>query len=207
MPVHELEQLRAALHARVATVPDAKDVSHPLALRASASLGVTGVMGHPGVADAIRSGAVCLLVGTRLSVTARAGLDAALREMCTLSIGSAPPYLPCTHVHTNDLRASLAELTRRLTNCPPQGLRAVDATPRTELRPPTASRTGHPVPRRDHRARCGAARRCGHCRRRGQFRRGGDPPSARPARRPVPGGARDGGHGLQLRRRHRHGVR
>ena len=62
---------------------------------ASASLGVTGVMGHPGVADAIRSGAVCLLVGTRLSVTARAGLDAALRETCTLSIGSAPPYLPC----------------------------------------------------------------------------------------------------------------
>ena len=106
------------------------------ALRASASLGVTGVMGHPGVADAIRSGAVCLLVGTRLSVTARAGLDAALRETCTLSIGSAPPYLPCIHVHTNDLRASLAELTRRLTNYPPQGLGAVDSTPRTELRPP-----------------------------------------------------------------------
>ncbi len=133
----ELEQLRAALHARVATVPDAKDVSRSPALRASASLGVTGVMGHPGVADAIRSGAVCLLVGTRLSVTARAGLDAALREMCTLSIGSAPPYLPCIHVHTNDLRASLAELTRRLTNCPPQALRAVDTMTRTELRPPT----------------------------------------------------------------------
>ena len=133
----ELEQLRAALHARVATVPDAKDVSRSPALRASASLGVTGVMGHPGVADAIRSGAVCLLVGTRLSVTARAGLDAALREMCTLSIGSAPPYLPCIHVHTNDLRASLAELTRRLTNCPPQALRAVDPMTRTELRPPT----------------------------------------------------------------------
>ena len=132
----ELERLRAALHARVATVPDAKDVSRS-ALRASASLGVTGVMGHPGVADAIRSGAVCLLIGTRLSVTARAGLDAALRETCTLSIGSAPPYLPCIHVHTNDLRASLAELTRRLTNYPPQGLGAVDSTLRTELRPPT----------------------------------------------------------------------
>ena len=104
---------------------------------ASASLGVTGVMGHPGVADAIRSGAVCLLVGTRLSVTARAGLDAALRETCTLSIGSAPPYLPSIHVHTNDLRASLAELTRRLTNYPPQGLGAVDSTPPAELRPPT----------------------------------------------------------------------
>ncbi|MFZ0834657.1 MAG: thiamine pyrophosphate-binding protein [Mycobacterium sp.] len=131
----ELGQLRTALHACVATVPDAKDVSQ-LDLRASASLGVTGVMGHPGVADAIRSGAVCLLVGTRLSVTARAGLDSALRETCTLSIGSAPPYLPCIHVHTNDLRASLAELTRRLTNYRPQGLGAVDSTLRTELRPP-----------------------------------------------------------------------
>jgi len=133
----ELEQLRAALHARVATVPDAKDVSHPLDMRASASLGVTGMMGHPGVADTIRSGAVCLLVGTRLSVTARAGLDAALRETCTLSLGSASPYFPCIHVHTNDLRASLAELTRRLTRCRPRGLRAVDSTPRTELRPPS----------------------------------------------------------------------
>ena len=40
-------------------------------------------------------------------------------------------------MHTNDLRASLAELTRRLTNYPPQGLGAVDSTPPTELRPPT----------------------------------------------------------------------
>ncbi len=39
-------------------------------------------------------------------------------------------------MHTNDLRASLAELTRRLTNYPPQGLGAVDSTFRTELRPP-----------------------------------------------------------------------
>ncbi|MBX7432427.1 thiamine pyrophosphate-binding protein [Mycobacterium sp. Y57] len=131
----ELGKLRAALHARVATVPDAKDVSQ-LAVGASGSLGVTGVMGHPGVADAIRSGAVCLLVGTRLSVTARAGLDAALRETCTLSIGSSPPYLPCIHVNTDDLRASLAELTRRLTDHSPQGLGAVDSTLRTELRPP-----------------------------------------------------------------------
>ncbi len=131
----ELERLRAALHARIATVPDAKDVSR--APGASASLGVTGVMGHPGVADAIRSAAVCLLVGTRLPVTARAGLDAALRETCTLSIGSAPPYLPSIHVHTNDLRASLAELTRRIMSRPPQALPAVDSTSPTELSPPT----------------------------------------------------------------------
>ena len=36
------------LRARVATVPDAKDVSGHTGLGASSSLGVTGVMGHPG---------------------------------------------------------------------------------------------------------------------------------------------------------------
>ncbi|MCV7322167.1 thiamine pyrophosphate-binding protein [Mycolicibacterium confluentis] len=131
----ELERLRVALHARIATVPDAKDVSR--APMAAASLGVTGVMGHPGVADALRTSAVCLLVGTRLSVTARAGLDEALRETCTLSIGSTTPYVPSIHLHTNDLRASLAELTRRLTNRPRWEVAAVDSTSPAELTPPT----------------------------------------------------------------------
>ena len=105
----ELERLRVSLRAQLATVPDAKDVSAgdgdvPWAL------GVTGVMGHPGVVDAVRNSAVCLLVGTRLSVTARAGLDVALGEVTTLSIGSAEPFVPCTHVRTEDLRAALAQL-------------------------------------------------------------------------------------------------
>jgi len=132
----ELEQLRAALHAQVATVPDAKDVSRSPARDDSLWLGVTGVMGHPGVADAIRSSGVCLLVGTRLSVTARAGLDGVLGDVCTLSIGSAPPYLPCIHVHTNDLRASLTEMTRSLGANRPQGLRVAVSPARAELTPP-----------------------------------------------------------------------
>ena len=101
----ELEHLRAVLRARVATVPDAKDVSGSPGLGASSALGVTGVMGHPGVADAVRGSAVCLLVGTRLSVTARAGLDDALAAVPTISIGSAAPYPAGTHVHSDDLRA------------------------------------------------------------------------------------------------------
>jgi acetolactate synthase I/II/III large subunit len=129
----ELEQLRAAIGARVATVPDAKDVSGSPGLGAAASLGVTGVMGHPAVAKAIAGSAVCLMVGTRLSVTAGAGLDAALDAVETLSIGSAPPYRRCTHVHTDDLRGALAQLTlavsgdRRPTTQP---------APHTELTPP-----------------------------------------------------------------------
>jgi acetolactate synthase I/II/III large subunit len=133
----ELEELRALLRARVACVPDAKDVAGTPGLGASSALGVTGVMGHPGVAEAVAGSALCLVVGTRLSVTARTGLDNALTQVQTVSIGSAPPYLACTHVHTDDLRASLRMLTGALFGRGrPTGVRVPDVLPRTELRPP-----------------------------------------------------------------------
>ena len=133
----ELEELRALLSAQVATVPDAKDVSGSPGLGSSSALGVTGVMGHPGVAEAITDSAVCLLVGTRLSVTARGGLDDALAGVPMISIGSAPPYLPSTHVHTDDLRGSLSLLTQALAGeYQPTGLRVPDPAPRSELTPP-----------------------------------------------------------------------
>jgi acetolactate synthase-1/2/3 large subunit len=133
----ELETLRAVLRARVATVPDAKDVAGTPGFGSSSALGVTGVMGHPGVAEAVAASAVCLVVGTRLSVTARTGLDDALAAVRTVSIGSAPPYVPCTHVHTDDLRGSLRMLTVALSGSGrPTGLRVPDAVRRTELTPP-----------------------------------------------------------------------
>jgi acetolactate synthase-1/2/3 large subunit len=133
----ELEQLRAVLRARVATVPDAKDVSGSPGLGSSSALGVTGVMGHPGVAAAVAGSAVCLLVGTRLSVTAGAGLNDALAHVRTISLGSAPPYLPCTHIHTDDLRGSLALLTQALSGRGrPRSLQVPVTTPQHELVPP-----------------------------------------------------------------------
>ncbi|MUL48569.1 thiamine pyrophosphate-binding protein [Mycobacterium sp. CBMA293] len=133
----ELEELRAVLRAWVATVPDAKDVSGSPGLGQSSWLGVTGVMGHPRVVDAVSRSAVCLLVGTRLSVTARAGLDAALAGVQTVSLGSATPYVPCAHVNSTNLRASLAALTRSLTGPGrAHGLRVLDPLPYTELQPP-----------------------------------------------------------------------
>ncbi|HEX3547823.1 MAG TPA: thiamine pyrophosphate-binding protein, partial [Mycobacterium sp.] len=133
----ELEQLRAMLRARVACVPDAKDVAGTPGMGSSSALGVTGVMGHPGVATAIADSALCLLVGTRLSVTSRAGLDDALASVPVLSIGSASPYLPCTHVHTEDLRGSLSLLMAALSgHGRPTRTRVPDQVPRTELRPP-----------------------------------------------------------------------
>jgi len=100
-------------------------------------------MSHPGVAAALADSALCLLVGTRLSVTSRAGLDEVLASVPVVSIGSAPPYVPCTHVHTDDLRGSLSLLVADLTGRGrPLGVRVPDAVPRTELRPPRFSGQG-----------------------------------------------------------------
>jgi acetolactate synthase I/II/III large subunit len=140
----ELERLRAMLRARIATVPDAKDVAGTPGMGSSSALGVTGVMGHPGVATAIDGSALCLLVGTRLSVTSRAGLDDALASVPVLSIGSASPYVACsTHVHTDDLRGSLSLLMIALSgNGRPLRVRVPDVVPQTELQPPRFSGPG-----------------------------------------------------------------
>jgi acetolactate synthase I/II/III large subunit len=139
----ELERLRAALGASIATVPDAKDVGNVPGSDASSALGVTGVMGHPGVERAMADSAVCLVVGTRLSATARAGLEPALGRVSVLSIGSAEPYLPALHVPCHDLVAALAELTRAL---PPlatsQPKWVPDELSCNELRPPRHDGSG-----------------------------------------------------------------
>lgn len=133
----ELEELRSVLRAWVATVPDGKDVSGSPGLGQSSWLGVTGVMGHPRVVDAISRSAVCLVIGTRLAVTARAGLDSALAGVQTVSLGAERPYVPSTHVNSTNLRASLTALTRSLTGAGrPHGLRVLDPLPHTELQPP-----------------------------------------------------------------------
>ncbi len=129
----ELERLRARLNARLATVPDAKDVS---GCPDATALGVTGVMGHPGVAETIAHGSACLLVGTRLPLTSRSGLDAALAAVPTLSIGSARPFVPCTHVHAQDLRATLAQLTATLSDGQAPKPDAPADLVREELMPP-----------------------------------------------------------------------
>lgn len=139
----DLENLRALLRARVLCVPDAKDVSGTSGLGASSALGVAGIMGHPSAAEAVSASAVCLVVGTRLSLTARAGLEAALSSARTVSIGSAPPYIPCTHVQTADLRTSLRSISRELSGSGrPRGLRVPETVPRTELTPPPYSGPG-----------------------------------------------------------------
>ncbi|OBK73151.1 thiamine pyrophosphate-binding protein [Mycobacterium sp. 1164985.4] len=134
----ELEALRAVLRARIATVPDAKDAAGTPGMGSSSALGVIGVMGRPHIVSALAGSAVCLVIGTRMTVTARAGLDDALASVPVYSIGSAPPYLACTHVHTDDLRGSLTTLTEALSGAGrPTHVRVPDTVTRSELRPPT----------------------------------------------------------------------
>lgn len=136
----ELEQLRALLRARVATVPDAKDI---VALAESPALGVTGVMGHPAVGAAMADSAACLLVGTRLPLNARSGLDEALGSMPIASIGSAPPYVPCIHVETDDLRTSLTQLSAALSEIGRSNRRrTTDRVARSELATPPHAGSG-----------------------------------------------------------------
>jgi acetolactate synthase-1/2/3 large subunit len=72
-----------------------------------------------------------------MSVTSRGGLDDVLTSRPVLSIGSAPPYVASTHVHTDDLRGSLSLLTAALSgHGRPLGVRVPDEVPRTELEPP-----------------------------------------------------------------------
>ncbi|WP_370183473.1 thiamine pyrophosphate-binding protein [Rhodococcus wratislaviensis] len=107
----ELAELAHVLGARVAVTPDARDVLDPAA---PGRLGVTGAMGNPDVVDALQDSDVCLLVGTRLPVMARGGLDAVLEKTLVYSVGSATPYLQTHHVSTRDLRATLCGLVAEI---------------------------------------------------------------------------------------------
>ncbi|TQC47136.1 thiamine pyrophosphate-binding protein [Rhodococcus sp. WS4] len=107
----ELAELARTLGARVAVTPDAKDVLDPAA---PGRLGVTGAMGNPDVIDALQDSDVCLLVGTRLPVMARGGLDTVLEKTLVYSVGSAQPYLQTHHVPTRDLRATLRRLVTEI---------------------------------------------------------------------------------------------
>jgi acetolactate synthase-1/2/3 large subunit len=110
----ELAALATALGAWVAVSPDAKDV---FPNRDPRFVGVAGVMGHPGVQDCLRRADVCLLVGTRLPLMTRGGLDDALRGTPVVCVDPEPPFVPGTALR-GDPRETLRTLTARLTPRP-----------------------------------------------------------------------------------------
>ncbi|WP_067571985.1 thiamine pyrophosphate-binding protein [Nocardia acidivorans] len=112
----ELARLAAALEAAVGVAPDAKDVYHH---DDPGYCGIAGSMGHPELIDALQQATLCLLVGTRMPVTARAGLEGPLQEVPLASIGAQIPFLTSIHAHSTDLALTLAELIGEFTSATP----------------------------------------------------------------------------------------
>lgn len=127
----ELAELVTALDASIGLAPDAKDV---YANTGPGYCGVAGSMGHAELVEALTSANACLLVGARLPVTARAGLESVIADIPLLSIGALPPYPDALHVTGSDLAATISDLLTRLGDTP-------------AARPaPTADLTPMPVP-------------------------------------------------------------
>lgn len=105
----ELAQLVGALDARVAVAPDARDAFDD---RDPRFTGVAGAMGHAAVAAALARAGSCLVVGSRLPLLARMGLEAALHDKPLVFLGREPPFVssPETLHLGGDLRANLLGL-------------------------------------------------------------------------------------------------
>ncbi|WP_330251709.1 thiamine pyrophosphate-binding protein [Nocardia sp. NBC_00565] len=108
----ELAALAHALDARVGVAPDAKDTydnTDP------AFCGVAGSMGHPELSAALRSAALCLIVGTPMPITARTGLDELLADRTVAHLGVSAPYLSAIHATSTDLARDLVALADEFT--------------------------------------------------------------------------------------------
>jgi acetolactate synthase-1/2/3 large subunit len=117
----ELAELARRLGASVAVTPDGKDAFDN---HAPGFVGVAGAIGHPSVQRSLERAALCVLVGTRLPVMARAGLDQALRGTPLICYDPQPPFVdprgagaPVVHVG-GDLRAELRAVTDVLAALP-----------------------------------------------------------------------------------------
>ncbi|WP_041561473.1 thiamine pyrophosphate-binding protein [Nocardia farcinica] len=141
----ELAALAGALDAAVAVTPEAKDCYDDTA---PGFCGVVGTMGHAEAAAALRTGAVCLLVGATMTVTARAGLTEQLAAIPLVSVGASSPFLPARHAASTDLAVTLAELAEEF------GGAGGTAGPERAVRPLGAA-VDHPTPAADAAAPAG----------------------------------------------------
>lgn len=122
----ELAALVAALDASIGLAPDAKDV---YANTGPGYCGVAGSMGHAELAQDLAEASACLLVGTRLPVTTRAGLETALTDLPVLSIGALPPYLAATHATSTDLAETITTLLAGIGVGPTASAGSAELTP------------------------------------------------------------------------------
>jgi acetolactate synthase-1/2/3 large subunit len=143
----ELARLAELLDATVAVTPEGKDAFDNHDPR---YIGVTGAIGHPTVLRGIEKAAVCVLVGTRLGVMARAGLDVALADTPLVAYDPEPPFpepraggRPALHVD-GDLRTELHALNEALAALPqrPEASPCPADGPEHLVVPPAADTTG-----------------------------------------------------------------
>ncbi|MFD3919044.1 thiamine pyrophosphate-binding protein [Streptomyces sp. NPDC058595] len=107
----QLAALAEALEARVAVVPDAKDVFDD---RSPRHLGIAGVIGSAQVQAAVEQSSVVLLVGTRLPQMAGAGLHDHLKGVPVVCLDHRAPFLE-PHEDLVRLTGDLAEEMTMLT--------------------------------------------------------------------------------------------
>jgi acetolactate synthase-1/2/3 large subunit len=115
----DLSRLVRRLDARVAVAPDARDAFDNDDPR---FLGVAGAMGHPEVARALAEAHVCLVVGTRLPLLVRQGLEPLLRQRALLCVSREHPFISSgdtLHV-AGDLTANLRALSAELSDGRPE---------------------------------------------------------------------------------------
>jgi acetolactate synthase-1/2/3 large subunit len=113
----ELAAIAEALDASVAVAPDARDAFDNYDPR---FLGVAGAMGHERVVAALEGARSCLLVGTRLSLLTRMGLEQRLNEIACVSFGREAPFLASkadTHFEC-EVRGGLRLLAAALRDAP-----------------------------------------------------------------------------------------
>ncbi|TJZ54335.1 thiamine pyrophosphate-binding protein [Streptomyces piniterrae] len=142
----QLLDLATVLDAAVGVVPEAKDAFD---CDAAGFCGVAGSMGHPELIDAVGGAALCLLVGTRLPVAARAGLDEALAGTSVASVGAEAPYPDSLHATSTDLAAALADLAAGCSSGEPDGPDRPSVTPPTVTPLPVPPVTGPGLSYRD----------------------------------------------------------
>lgn len=109
----DLARCAESLDAAVALAPDARDAFDNYSGR---FLGIAGAMGHPAVQRAMAEASVCLLVGTRLPLLARQGLEALLSEKTIVALSAEPPFVESSKLfHVGgDLRRNLRALAAEL---------------------------------------------------------------------------------------------
>jgi acetolactate synthase-1/2/3 large subunit len=112
----ELASVADLLDAKVAVTPDARDAFDNDSPR---FVGVCGAMGSHEATRAIERAEVCLVVGTRLPLLARQGLEAALVSKMLVSLGREPPFVASKNLHVEcDVLRGLRSLSAELISIP-----------------------------------------------------------------------------------------